>query len=169
MTAQQCDQRPLVRHHVQSTDREAVARIVTATGFFRDDEIAVAVELIDERLTKGESSGYHFVFAEIEDSVAGYACFGQIPCTLWSYDLYWIAVDPAFQKHGLGRLLLQASEQQIRINGGQRVYIETSGKTQYAPTRAFYERCGYRIDAELAEFYGSGDSKIIYVKALAAN
>lgn len=166
MTAQRLNVTPLVRHDVRIEDRDAVARIVTATGFFRDDEIAVAVELIDERLAKGEPSGYHFVFAEIDGSVAGYACFGQIPCTLWSYDLYWIAVDPAYQKHGLGRLLLQASEKQIHDQGGRRVYIETSGKPQYLPTRAFYERCGYHIDAELADFYGSGDSKIIYVKVL---
>ena len=46
-------------------DIAAIRRIVASTGFFRPDEIAVAVELVEERLARGlEASGYHFVFAE---------------------------------------------------------------------------------------------------------
>ena len=156
-----------VRHEVTLGDREAIGRIVAATGFFRDDEIAVAVELVDDRLAKGAASDYHFVVAEVEGQTAGYACYGPIACSQWSYDLYWIAVDPAHQRHGLGRRLVAESERLIGEAGGRRVYIETSGKLQYQPTQVFYARCGYRIDAELAEFYGPGDSKLVYVKALA--
>jgi hypothetical protein len=46
------------------------------------------------------------------------------------------------------------------------VYIETSNRPQYEPTRGFYLRCGYRIDAVLEDFYAAGDAKVIYVKAL---
>ena len=49
---------------------------------------------------------------------------------------------------------------------GQRIYIETSNRGQYVPTRAFYLKCGYAEDAVLREFYGPGDDKVIYVKAL---
>lgn len=155
------------RLQAQESDRDAVRRLVAATVFFRDDEVDVAVELVDERLAKGPASGYHFVFAEIEGVVAGYACYGPIACTVWSYDLYWIAVDPAYQRHGLGRALVEESERLIHEAGGRRIYIETSGKPQYVPTRGFYERCGYALDVELEEFYGLGDSKVVYVKALA--
>ena len=48
----------------------------------------------DERLEKGAASGYEFVIAEDDSSMVGYACFGEIPCTVGSYDLYWIVVDP---------------------------------------------------------------------------
>ena len=154
------------RHNASPGDLEVVRRIVSATRFFRDDEVAIAVELVDERLAKGTASGYHFVFAELDGVTAGYACYGPIACTLWSYDLFWIAVDPAYQRHGLGRKLVAESERLIREAGGRRVYLETSGKEQYAPTRGFYERCGYALGAELTEFYGPGDSKLIYVKAL---
>jgi D-alanine-D-alanine ligase len=154
------------RYEPLDRDRERVGQLVSATGFFRDDEVAVAVELVEERLAKGPASGYHFVFAEVEGVTAGYACYGPIACTVWSYDLYWIAVDPAFQGQGLGRTLVTECERLIRDAGGRRVYIETSGKPQYVPTRGFYERCGYSLDVELAEFYGPGDSKVVYVKAL---
>jgi hypothetical protein len=48
--------------------------------------------------------------------------------------------------------------------GGDRMYIDTSGRPQYAPTRAFYERNGFRCDATLRDFYATGDDRIIYVK-----
>ena len=112
------------------------------------------------------ASGYHFVFAEQGDDVAGYACYGPIACTVASFDLYWIAVDPQFQRHGIGRLLMAAVESRVAEAGGQRIYIDTSGKPQYSPTRAFYERSGFRCDAQLADFYAPGDDRVIYVKAV---
>ena len=72
----------------------------------------------------------------------GYTCYGPIALTAGSYDLYWIAVDKSTQGLGLGRTLLEKSEQIIRQEGGRRIYIETSTRPPYAPTRAFYERSG---------------------------
>jgi ribosomal protein S18 acetylase RimI-like enzyme len=153
-----------MRCQVVAADSAAVSRIVQATGFFRSDEVDVAVELVEERLAKGVASGYHFVFAEMEGSVAGYACYGPIACTIGSYDLYWIAVDPKWQGRGMGRLLLCEVEQQIRQCAGRHIYIETSGRPQYQPTRAFYERSGYEVVAVLQEFYDHDDDKVVWRK-----
>ena len=57
-------------------------------------------------------------------------------------------------------------EQAIRAAGGRLIYIETSNRGQYAPTRGFYERCGYQLDAVLKDFYGPGDDKCIFVNIL---
>ena len=67
---------------------------------------------------------------------------------------------------GLGRLLLEKTEAAIRQQGGLRIYIETSTRPPYAPTRGFYERCGYHLEVVLQEFYAPGDGKAIYVKAV---
>ena len=157
---------PTLRDHVRQDDAQAVRRIVADTGFFRPDEVDVAVELVERRLTEGLASGYHFVFAEDSDRVVGYACHGPIACTIGSHDLYWIVVDPSRQRGGLGRQLLRESEKQIAATGGRRVYIETSGKPQYEPTRLFYERCGYEIESRLPSFYGDGDDKVIYKRII---
>ncbi len=158
---------PTLRSDVRSTDRDAVRRIIEATGFFRQDEIDVAVELVDEALAKGdEASGYYFIFAEVDGVVAGYACYGPIACTLGSYDLFWIAVDPNWQGQGLGQLLLVEAERQIIERGGRHIYIETSGRPQYTPTRAFYERCGYTVVAVLSEYYDRDDDKVIWRKVV---
>ena len=152
-------------------DIAAVRRIVTSTGFFRPDEIDIAVELVEERLDQGlEASGYHFVFAESQagaaNGTAGYACFGPIPCSLTSWDLYWIAVDATAQRGGLGRALLDAAEASVRAQGGKAIYIETSAKPQYDATRFFYEACGYVLEHVFADFYAPGDGKAVYSKRL---
>jgi len=156
----------ILRESVSRDDCAQVRRIVEATRFFRDDEIEVAVELVEERLAKGVDSGYEFLFAEQGGSVVGYACYGQIACTLGSFDLYWIAVDPARQGSGFGRWLLGEAEHRIRNGGGRHIYIETSGRPQYAPTRAFYAACGYEIAATLADFYEDNDDKVIWRKVV---
>jgi GNAT superfamily N-acetyltransferase len=160
------DSCPSLRHHVLPSDPVAVRQIVESTGFFSPAESDVAVELLEERLAKGDASGYFFVFAESAGRPVAYACYGPIACTVGSFDLFWIAVDQEHQRHGLGRLLLEESERLIRTAGGRRVYIETSNRPQYVPTRAFYERCGYRCEAVLKDFYGVGDDKVVFVKAL---
>jgi GNAT superfamily N-acetyltransferase len=155
-----------LRFEVTSADRDVVRRIVASTGFFRPDEVDVAVELVDEHLTHGGDSGYFFVFAEVDRTPIGYACYGPIPCTTSSFDLYWIAIVPSWQRRGAGRMLLSAVECQIATAGGERIYIDTSGQPKYASSRAFYERNGYQAAARLADFYAPGDDRVIYAKVL---
>lgn len=154
------------REDVLPTDATAVRAIVDSTGFFSRDEVDVAVELVEERLSLGEAGGYFFLFGEMDGRVVGYTCFGPIPCTAASYDLYWIAVHQEFRGRGIGPLLMARSERLISARGGRRVYIETSSRPQYEPTRSFYLRCGYRQAALLEDFYGPGDGKIIYERTI---
>ncbi|MGH8496977.1 MAG: GNAT family N-acetyltransferase [Gammaproteobacteria bacterium] len=156
------------RESVREADAGAVREIVAATGFFNPAELDIAMELVTERLGKGPASGYQFILAEYGATLAGYACFGPISGTLASFDLYWIAVSPHLQGRGLGRVLLARAEQAIAGAGGRRVYVETSSRTQYAGTRGFYIRSGYREDAVLRDFYAPCDDKVIYVKQLDA-
>lgn len=145
-------------------DIEAVRDIVASSGFFNGEEIDIAMELVQERLGHGAASGYHFIFAETGGMVTGYACYGPIAGTQSSFDLYWIAVHQSGRRGGLGRAIMRRAEAAIAAAGGSRVYVETSSRPQYEPTRAFYLRLGYRQDAMLADFYGPGDGKVIYLK-----
>ena len=154
-----------LRDIVVPEDGQRVRRLVEITGFFHPEEVAVAEELVVERLQKGDASGYHFVMADHYGRLAGYACFGPIPCTAASYDLYWIAVHPDFQGRGLGHHLLVEAERRIRGAGGRRIYVDTSERVQYASTRAFYESCGYNLETVLKDFYDLDDGKAIYCKS----
>ena len=154
------------REEPQPSDMRRIREIVDSSGFFSDAEVEVAVELVQERLNKGTESGYYFLFAERDRTVAGYSCFGPIPCTEESYDIYWIAVQEELRRSGLGAKILKRVENRIKEMGGKRVYVETSSREQYKPTRSFYSRCGYRKEATLEDFYSPGDDKVIYLRVL---
>lgn len=155
-----------LRSNIFSNDREHVRSIALSSGFFRDDEVMVAVELLEEALEKGDESGYHFLFADMHGTAVGFCCFGPVPCAAGSFDLYWIAVRDAYRRQGIGHRLLMASEVLIKEKGGRNIYIETSGMPRYEPTRAFYLGAGYKQEACLKDFYLPGDDKLIYVKHL---
>ncbi len=156
----------IFRDRVESGDRERVRAMVESTGFFSEEEAGVAVELVDERLAKGAASGYEFVFAEVDAETVGYACFGRVPLTQSSFDLYWVAVRAGQQGGGLGRALVEEVERLVVEMGGGRIYADTSGREQYAPTRAFYTAMGYSQAARLPDFFAPGDDKVIFAKTV---
>ncbi len=155
------------RKEVFETDVEIVRKMVEGTGFFNEEEIGIAAELVTERLEKGETSGYEFIFLEMDGRVCAYSCYGRIPLTQSSYDLYWIVTDAAFRNKGLGRMLLAVTEKDVAEQGGTAIYAETSSREQYLPTRKFYEHNGYALKARFEDYYADGDDLVFYVKRLA--
>ena len=154
------------RNNVTENDPNNIREIVSSSGFFSEEEINIAAELAEEFLEKGAESEYFFVFADLDGKTVGYSCFGPIPATKFSFDLYWIAVHESERGKGLGKLIMTESENAISKLGGNRVYIETSGREQYLPTQNFYNACNCTKEAVLKDFYAPGDSKLIYVKEL---
>ncbi len=150
------------RFEVRGKDIQQVRELAESSGFFYPDEVDVAVELVEERLAKGDASGYFFVFAEIDGTTVGYTCFGPIPCTKTSFDLYWIVTHNDFRGKGIGKQLLALTYQAIREMKGLKLYAETSSRQQYLPTQKFYEKNDFEKEAQIRDFYDSGDDKIIY-------
>ncbi len=153
-----------IRRKVVENDLETVCAIADSSGFFRKDEIDVAVELVGEALAKGDESGYYFLFAEMQGETVGFACFGPIPCTIGSFDLYWIAVHQNHRGHGIGHLLLKETETAVEDLKGRKIYIETSSLPKYDPTRHFYLAAHYSEVARFKDFYDTGDDKVVYCK-----
>lgn len=151
-----------IRNTIRREDVDHVRAITVSTGFFTMAESEVAAGLAREALEKGPESGYYFLFAEEQGLISGFACFGPTPCTEGSWDLYWIAVRNERRGLGTGRLLLAEAEKNISRYGGRKIFIETSSRDLYLPTRQFYLRCGYREEARVADFYADGDDKLIY-------
>lgn len=155
------------RYRPREGDRKAVRGLVAATGFFSAEEEDIAMELVGDALQHGEDSEYRFVFADAPaGGLQGYACYGPITPGSRDFDLYWIAVAPDAQRRGTGRALLIEAERLARAEGAAAIFIDTAGRAQYAPTRAFYERMGYSVHAVVQDFYAPGDDKVVYRKAL---
>ncbi|HMG12113.1 MAG TPA: GNAT family N-acetyltransferase [Gemmatimonadaceae bacterium] len=158
--------RPLV-----AADRSGVFRILENAGNFTPEEVAIALELIDEWLELGEHSGYLTYVLEARDNevseVLGYVTFGPTPLTESTFDLYWIAVDKLKHRGGVGKRLLKFTEEEIVRRGGKMLLIETSSQETYGGTIQFYERTGYELVGKIPEYYKRGDDKLIFAKRLA--
>jgi ribosomal protein S18 acetylase RimI-like enzyme len=151
--------RPVGRAH-----RARLEELTRGTGLFRAEEIATAVELLDESLAGDED--YQFLGAFDGDQLIGYACWGPTPGTEGTYDLYWIVVDRAQQGRGIGTQLLGDVERRLTTHDARLVVVETSSRPDYTPTRAFYEARGYTRTATIAAYYAPGDDLVIFTKEL---
>jgi ribosomal protein S18 acetylase RimI-like enzyme len=156
-----CSLRPLGRAH-----RARLEQLTRATGLFREEEVATAVELLDESL--GGDDDYQFVGGFEGDELIGYGCWGPTAGTVATSDLYWIVVDRVRQGAGVGSQLLREIERRLAADGRRLVVVETSSRPDYAPTRGFYEARGYTRAATIPEYYAPGDGLVIYTKDLTA-
>ena len=149
------------------SDRAAVAEIVTAVGNFNPEEVLCALELVDIYLDNEAQQDYRVVVAtDSTDSVRGYACWGRVPLTRGTYDLYWVASHPDVQGQGFGRSLMDYVEGEVRADHGRLLVLETSAKESYGKTVRFYRRLGYEETSRIRDFYDVGDDKLTFVKRL---
>ena len=147
-------------------DEAVVLDIIERTEFFRPVEIDIAREVFVEAAQAKESCTYQSFVAEINKKVVGWICFGVTPCTLGTYDIYWIAVDSSTQRQGIGRYMLDFAQKKIEEQKGRLMVIETSGTPRYEPTQQFYEKNGFFQAARIPDFYAPKDDKLIYLKTL---
>lgn len=160
-----------------SADAGRILDITRATGVFREEELAIADEVFHDAVAPTGPSGglgtgselqprpYYALGAEIGGELAGWICWGKTPCTEGTWDLYWLAVDPAAYRGGIASALV--TEMERRLAGVARlISVDTSGRPDYGPTRAFYLSRGYRDVARVPDFYAPGDDQVIFTKVL---
>jgi len=150
----------------QDSDIISVRQIIESTKFFYDHEVEIAVDLVKERLELGESTGYYFVFAELDGLTVAYSCFGPILMSDTSFDLYWIATHNDYRGKGIGKKLMKETEINARNMGCKILIAETSGLPHYEPTREFYIKTSFDLEASLKDFYKMGDDKLFYTKRI---
>ena len=149
-----------------SSERPLIEKTLKDTGLFREEEIAVALEVLDVYLLNVNQQDYQVFSARLDGLFAGYVVFGRNSMTDGVYELYWIAVSPELQKKGVGSALMTYAEDVSRREGGRMMAVETSGRDDYLPTIAFYRRIGYLEAAKVPDYYAIGDPKIIFTRLL---
>jgi ribosomal protein S18 acetylase RimI-like enzyme len=155
------------RTHVRRQDAVAIEDLIRGIGIFSESEIAIARELVNENLAKGEeASGYYFLLADGERGIDGYACLGPVPGAHRRCELYWIAVDPDARRRGLGRRLQHAAEDLARGLDAAYLVAETSTLPAYAAARDFYLSGGFTLIAEVPDWHDDGDGMAIFRKRL---
>jgi len=148
-------------------DREPIASLLSRIIGFNEADRAIAVELVDNYLDNPAQKDYEFfVGADDDGRVMGYTCYGPTPLTEGTFDLYWIAVDPAFAGQGVGTRLLKRVESEVLNKNGRLIVIETSSGPKYALTRRFYAKNGYVAAETIKDFYRPGEDRVTFLKKL---
>lgn len=148
-------------------DRPQVEAMTRACGVFRPEEVAVALDVFDAALGIGRKRDpdYETAGVDLNGVLAGWICWGPTPCTLGTFDLYWIVVSPECQGQGIGGALM--AELDRRVAGRARmIVVETAGRADYAPTRTFYEGLQYQVAARITDYYAPGDDLVTYVRRM---
>ena len=149
-------------------DRGIVASLVMSVENFNPAEKDCALELIDTYLDDADQTDYRIgVAADAASEVLAYACWGPVPLTQGTYDLYWIATHPGARGRGCGHALMEYVEEDLRKLGGRLLVAETSGKESYQETINFYHRLDFQEVSRIKDFYDVGDDLLIFIKHIA--
>ncbi len=147
-------------------DFAAIVEIVEGGSVFNAEEAEMVRSLLDYYFRALQQDEFLFLSAEENGHVLGFASYGRIALTKYNYELNWIATAKHALRGGVGSALLRAVEDRARQYGGRYLNLETSATEAYAAARAFYERHGYQLVAQIADYYDEGDDMLIYRKAL---
>ncbi|MBU1298754.1 MAG: GNAT family N-acetyltransferase [Bacteroidetes bacterium] len=156
----------MIIRKLHKDDREQIHRLIIETAVFSDEEVNIAMELIDIFINNPNQKDYDLYSAIENGEVLGYICIGPTPITDGSYDLYWIVVKVLSHGKGVGKKLIQFAENSVMKNNGRLLVAETSSQEKYRNTREFYLRIGYSELAKINDYYKVGDDLIIYGKYL---
>jgi len=148
-------------------DRARLHSMLVETRAFNQEEIDVAMELVDIVLSDEKQNDYRIhCMVDDEDQAVGYICYGPIPMTQGTFDLYWISVDPNLQGKGVGSRLLDFLEKKVREEGGRMILADTSTIPQYEKTKRFYVQNGFQEVARIPDYYHPGNDRITFCKRL---
>jgi len=145
-------------------DKASLNDMLLRTPNFNDEDVSVAMELIEITIENSEQEDYKIFVSEENEGILGYYCIGRRPITDAVYDLYWIVTDPSFIRRGIGRRLLEHAEEFVIKNNGRWLLAETSSKDGYELTRSFYEKNGYSIISKIDHFYRLNESLVVFGK-----
>jgi ribosomal protein S18 acetylase RimI-like enzyme len=153
-----------LRRSLREADIPSIQRILEEVGVFTPEEVACGVELAQQTVAGEE--GYHWVLAEEDSELLGLICYGSVPLTVGTWDLYWILRSPRGKKQGVAARLLEACEEDINNRNARLLVLNTSGTLPYQPARDFYLRHGFRLTARIPEYYRPGDDLLIFTKKM---
>ncbi len=153
-----------------SGDREAFVNLLRDTHTFSAVEIAIAMELVDIVLARGDQKDYHAFVDRLpgpaNGHITGLLVLGPVPATVGAWHLYWIAVHPSYQGTGAAQALALFAESYVCERGGYWLLAETSSHVNYQRARAFYTSHGYVPLAHISDYYRPSEDMILVGKRL---
>lgn len=149
---------------IKPSDVTELEKLLKKIPNFNEEEVKVAMELIDITVNNPSQTDYNIFVYEEDGRILGYHCTGRRPLTDAVYDLYWIVADPEHSGKGIGKNLLEHAENFVKEKKGRWLLAETSSKESYLSTQSFYFRNNFSIISEIKDFYSVGDNLLIFGK-----
>jgi ribosomal protein S18 acetylase RimI-like enzyme len=145
---------------MNESDQLDVKNIAVDTGMFAGDDWQ------NPDLQNLQEDHHWIVVTAESGEVLGAAYFApeMVSTNLWN--TFFLAVKKEFHGQGVGKFLMRHIEY-LAIHAGIRTLIvETSNQDAYAQARGFYTSLGYSKEAEIRNYYGEGDNKIVFWKSV---
>lgn len=96
----------------------------------------------------------------------GVAYLAPEKMTNGTWNLYWIAIDPNFQRQGRGSAMLSHVEKWLVREKQRILLVETAGVDDFDYVRKFYTDNGFEAEARIRDFYEDGVDKVVFRKLL---
>jgi GNAT superfamily N-acetyltransferase len=127
---------PTIRD-ARDADAQAIAALLTQLGYPSD------ADAVEERLDRLRVVGDRVIVAELDGEVVGLVHLQVTPALERERPagkLGVLVVDDGHRRQGIGRVLVDAAEQEARLRGCELIYLTTAERRDDA--HAFYERLG---------------------------
>ncbi|MBX2797789.1 MAG: GNAT family N-acetyltransferase [Myxococcales bacterium] len=150
-------------------DVGAIRRLAVDTQMFTEQDAGFVDEMVPAAVDGSAPEDHWIVYEMADGRVDGAAYVAPQPFSDRLWNVFFIAVAPRCQGQGVGGALMRHIEQMLRERGPQVarvILVETSSTDQYARTREFYPKQGYVEEARIREYFGPGDDKVVFWKAL---
>lgn len=143
--------------------REALLSIIKESGQFDEDGLAHVKTTLDAHLKSPEEAIW---FTAIDENPVGVAYCAPEPVTSGTWNLLMLWIKNGHEGRGFGKELVSHVEKEIKNRQARLLIVETSQLPDFSSARVFYEKCGFKLDAEVKDFFAAGDNKLIYTKSI---
>lgn len=145
-----------------SNDIPSLKQVADSTGLFPSDLLP---DMMHGFLSEGDGNSL-WLTCEEDSRITGFCYAVQEAFTDGTWNMLALAVLPDRQGNGIGRAIVATLEKLLRDKNNRVLIVDTSGSESFAGTRSFYQRCGYTEEARIRDYWGPGDDKIVFWKAL---
>ena len=150
-------------------DTNAIQSVAVAAGMFTADEVGFLGDMLRAADAGDPPDARWLVGEDATGAIVAAAYYAPEPFADRMWNLYFIAVSPDHQGHGIGTRLMTHVEDALRSQGpkiARTLIVETSSTSKYERTRGFYRALGYDEEARIRQFYGPDDDKVVFWKSL---
>ena len=146
--------------------KAALLRLIEESGQFDPDGLAHVSASLDNHFQEPQ---HDIWLTAIEDEPVGVAYCAPEPMTDGTWNLLMLWTKEGFAGRGFGKALVSEVENELKNRQVRLLIVETSQLPDFQTARAFYERSGFTLQAEIPDFFEQGDNKLIYTKSLKTN